>query len=216
MTAAHCVTDADLNELTVRAGEWNTKSQDEPIPHQDILVQEVALHPNFHPPSLKNDIALLFLEKSVVLADNVGVICLPDAKMDVDGKCIAGGWGKDAFKKGRHSAVLKKVELPLVPRAKCVRALRNTRLGAFYNLHRSFICAGGEGSKDTCKGDGGSPLVCKIQGHAGRYAQVGIVAWGIGCGENDIPGVYVNVALYTDWIENTMIAKELDTSYYKY
>lgn len=109
MTAAHCVTDLDLHELTIRAGEWNTKSQDEPIPHQDILVQEVLLHPSFHAASLKNDIALLFLVEPVILVDNVGTICLPDPKMDVEGKCIAGGWGKDAFKKGRHSAVLKKV-----------------------------------------------------------------------------------------------------------
>lgn len=108
------------------------------------------------------------------------------------------------------------MELPLVPRADCVRALRSTRLGSHYNLHRSFICAGGEDSKDTCKGDGGSPLVCKIRDQGGRYAQVGIVAWGIGCGENDIPGVYVNVALYTDWVDKQMMARELDISYYKY
>lgn len=37
---------------------------------------------------------------------------------------------------------------------------------------------------DTCKGDGGSPLVCPVQGHAGHYYQAGIVAWGIGKKEN--------------------------------
>lgn len=109
LTAAHCLTYMDMHELTIRAGEWNTKSRDEPIPPQDILVQEVLLHPSFHAASLKNDIALLFLVEPVVLTDSVGVICLPNLKMDVDGKCIAAGWGKNAFKKGRHSPVLKKV-----------------------------------------------------------------------------------------------------------
>lgn len=216
LTAAHCVSSSEDQELTVRAGEWDTKSQNEPIPHQDVVVQEVVVHPAYNAPSLKNDIALLFLAQPLSLADNVGIVCLPSPKMSTDDRCIACGWGKDAYKKGRHSSVLKKVELPLVARAKCVEALRKTRLGAFYKLHRSFICAGGEDSKDTCKGDGGSPLVCKIPGHGYRYAQVGIVAWGIGCGESQIPGVYVNVALYRSWIDKEMASRELDAAYYSY
>lgn len=43
--------------------------------------------------------------------------------------------------------------------------------------------AGGEPGKDTCKGDGGSPLVCPIPGRVDRYYQSGIVAWGIGCAD---------------------------------
>ena len=30
---------------------------------------------------------------------------------------------------------------------------------------------------------------------------LGIVAWGIGCGNENIPGVYVNVAAYVCWIK---------------
>ena len=33
-----------------------------------------------------------------------------------------------------------------------------------FNLHESFICAGGVADKDVCKGDGGGPLVCQQQG----------------------------------------------------
>lgn len=29
-------------------------------------------------------------------------------------------------------------------------------------------------------GDGGSPLVCPVNGNPGHYYQTGIVAWGIG------------------------------------
>ena len=35
----------------------------------------------------------------------------------------------------------------------------------------------------------------------GSFQQAGIVAWGIGCGNEDIPGVYVNVATYVCWIK---------------
>jgi secreted trypsin-like serine protease len=40
-------------------------------------------------------------------------------------------------------------------------------------------------------GDGGSPLVCPVQGKPGHFYQAGIVAWGIGCGEQGTPGAYV-------------------------
>ena len=35
----------------------------------------------------------------------------------------------------------------------------------------------------------------------GTFIQAGIVAWGIGCGTNGIPGGYVNIASYTCWIK---------------
>ena len=44
--------------------------------------------------------------------------------------------------------------------------------------------------------------MCK--GKAGEYQLAGVVSWGIGCGERGIPGVYVDVPHYVDWIyENT-------------
>ena len=63
--------------------------------------------------------------------------------------------------------------MPLVKNRKCEQLLRdNTRLGAFFELDDSFICAGGQKGIDTCKGDGGSPLICKHDG--GQWVQVGI------------------------------------------
>lgn len=63
------------------------------------------------------------------------------------------------------------------------------------------------------KGDGGSPLVCPIPGRHEQYYQAGIVAWGIGCNGN-VPGVYVNVPLFRNWIDQQFQYKNLDTKYY--
>lgn len=215
LTAAHCVNGKFDGKWIIRAGEWNTRKLDEPLPHQDRIVKEIVIHPVYHGGSLKNDVALMFLVEPFEITDNVRIICLPSSSTKLDNvRCIASGWGKDAFKKGRHSTILKKIDLPIVAREQCLKLLRNTRLGQFYNLHKSFICAGGENNKDTCKGDGGSPLICPIPGHWGRFQQIGIVSWGIGCGENNTPGVYVNVALYIEWINKEVAIRNFDRDIY--
>jgi len=45
---------------------------------------------------------------------------------------------------------MKKVFLPLVDSAQCQKALRKTRLGRFFKLDRSFLCAGGDEGVDVC------------------------------------------------------------------
>ena len=99
----------------------------------------------------------------------------------------------------------------MVSHATCQQQLRDTpRLPRQFRLHNSFTCAGGEAGKDACRGDGGGPLVCSGLDTEGteRYTQVGIVAWGIGCGEENVPGVYTDVAAQVCWIDWTMACQE--------
>lgn len=189
LTAAHCVFTKSPSELKIRAGEWDTKTTDEILPHQDRQVADIVIHQDYYAGGLFNDIALLFLESPVIAADNINPACLPPQDTNFDGlRCFASGWGKDSFgKEGRYQEILKRIELPTVPHDLCETDLRKTRLGARFHLNPSFICAGGERGKDTCKGDGGSPLVCPIAGQPDRYYQAGMVAWGIGCGD-ETPG----------------------------
>lgn len=51
------------------------------------------------------------------------------------------------------------------------------------------------------QGDGGSPLVCQLNG---RWFVAGLVAWGIGCATTNIPGVYVNIANFLPWIQSAV------------
>lgn len=55
---------------------------------------------------------------------------------------------------------------------------------------------------DISQGDGGGPLVCNLQG---TWYLAGIVSWGIGCGQHDVPGVYTKISQYSDWIQNNLL-----------
>jgi secreted trypsin-like serine protease len=59
--------------------------------------------------------------------------------------------------------------------------------------------AAGKTGKDTCQGDSGGPIFALA---GGKYTQIGITSWGIGCGASGYPGVYaeVNASSIRDFI----------------
>ncbi|KAK9712872.1 Trypsin [Popillia japonica] len=198
LTAAHCL---DQN------GIWTVR-KDKTI----INIKRTISHPSYRATNLSNDIALIILDKPIELTDNMGLICVPPPNTALNNiSCTVSTLNRnlDDF----NQIIL--IEIPIVPKQTCLNKLRSTRLGDFFQLHYSFLCAGSE-NQDTCEGDGGSPLVCPIAGQPGRFHQTGIVSWGIGCAENNVPGVYVNVALFRDWIDEVMIENGFDIHSYRY
>nr|XP_053647816.1 phenoloxidase-activating factor 2-like [Cherax quadricarinatus] len=197
ITAAHCVKGLLIEDPS---GEWEvTLGTDSTLIDSDVSA--LFVNPDFYSGNLINDIAIVRIEFPVDFLKNphIGPVCLP-SRVDFTGqRCWVSGWGKDNFDEtGQYQNILKEVDLLVVPRYACEAALQQTRLGATYRLHPGMLCAGGEPGKDACKGDGGGPLAC--EGPDGRYQLAGIVSWGIGCGSSGVPGVYVSVVHYLDWI----------------
>ncbi|GBP68833.1 Phenoloxidase-activating factor 2 [Eumeta japonica] len=103
---------------------------------------------------------------------------------------------------GRYAVILKKIEVDMMTHSTCLNRMRSTRLGPKFQLHPSFVCAGGEEGKDTCQGDGGAPLACPVGDD--RYTLTGLVSWGIGCGGKGVPGVYTKTSMFRNWIDQKM------------
>ena len=70
-------------------------------------------------------------------------------------------------------------------------------------LNNSMICTYSQG-KDTCQGDSGGPLSCRM---GNRWYVSGLTSWGAECASS-YPGLYANVAMFSDWIWSTIAAEE--------
>ncbi|CAG4959232.1 unnamed protein product [Colias eurytheme] len=206
LTVAHKVAKLEPSEIKCRAGEYDTQTTKEQFSHQERNVKEITIHENYFRASLYNDIALLSLEKPFDLTPNIGIGCLGKTLPGNDVTCFAMGWGKEIDKNYADAIILKKVRLNLVDHSTCERQMQKERFGPLFKLHESFVCAGGKEGVDTCKGDGGSPLVCteEIKGDDTRYVVYGLVAYGLQCGHKDVPGVYANIPNLYNWIDQQM------------
>ncbi|XP_014248391.1 uncharacterized protein LOC106666034 isoform X3 [Cimex lectularius] len=201
LTAAHCIKSYTAFDLRVRLGEWDVNHDVEFFPYEERDVLNVNVHPEFYAGTLYNDLAILRLERaaSAGVSPHISPACLPDQHADFTGaRCWTTGWGKDAFGDyGKYQNILKEVDVPVLSHHQCQAQLQQTRLGYDFKLHPGFVCAGGEEGKDACKGDGGGPMVCE---RGGIWQLVGVVSWGVGCGQYGVPGVYVKVQHYLPWI----------------
>ncbi|XP_055596422.1 CLIP domain-containing serine protease B4-like [Uranotaenia lowii] len=211
LTAAHCLDDLDedYNISYVRLGEWdllsdkdcdrNSICNDPPV---DVGIGKLIVHKGYNKHSLINDIALIKLKNPVEFTDFVSPICLPTApktKNKNTDKMVftAVGWGNTEHKNSTYeygSRYKLEVKLNGVNITYCKEVYDEDFL-------ESQMCAGAEKGKDTCQGDSGGGLVAQVDGY---YYEYGIVSWGRGCGQRDIPGVYTRVASYLDWIEDNI------------
>lgn len=216
LTGIHCIVNRQMNDFKVRAGEWDTQTEKERLPYEERNVRQIIMHPEYNSFNLFNDFALIILDKAFDLSDHISTICLPPQNFQSTSQnCISNGWGKDIFgQAGKFTVILKKIALPMVPNDNCEQQFRATRLGLRFNLHPSFVCAGGQKGVDTCQGDGGSPLSCPIQGQDSRHYLAGMVAWGIGCNE-ERPAAYANVAGAREWVDQQMNSLGFGTNSYQ-
>ncbi|KAH8354882.1 hypothetical protein KR093_000330, partial [Drosophila rubida] len=207
LTSAHNVDNHSSDSLLARAGEYDLSSQREPHAYQTRRLRHLWRHELYNKLNFHNDIALLVLEQPFRLAPHIQPLCLPPVENPMleealrQAQCFAIGWGNASNNSKTMDRILKRIDLPIIEHEHCQRLLRRTILGRRFKLHSSFVCAGGVEGKDTCQGDGGSPLFCSMPGEASRFQLAGIVSWGIECAEKDIPAAYTNVPYLRNWID---------------
>ncbi|XP_076820441.1 trypsin-1-like [Clavelina lepadiformis] len=197
VTAASCITGAKLPLLAYLGKHRNVSN----LPDHGQLVVEISNiteHPQFDLTTFDNDLALLTMSSPVDFTDYIRPACMPKQNEEITpGKmALASGWGLESPSDSQPShGVMQQVELPIISNMEC-NIIYLTQTGLANRITPNMICAGYlNGGKDACVGDGGGPLVVR---HKGSYFLVGVISWGVGCGER--PGVYTKVSKKVDWI----------------
>jgi secreted trypsin-like serine protease len=207
ITAAHCVPQTTPEEVDVYVGSTilptGSGSAGGSLGIRRSL-SRIQSHEGFNPATLDNDLALLKLAEPV--PDQLLPSLLPTAQNEslyaTGGKATVIGWGRTQ-EGGSTTPRLRQVEVTLQDQALC-----ETNYDTFFNalpgagdatITVNMFCAGeATGGSDSCQGDSGGFI--GAQGEGGRWVQLGVVSWGIGCARPGLFGVYTRIVNYADWI----------------
>ncbi|XP_005090183.1 transmembrane protease serine 6 [Aplysia californica] len=165
----------------------------------EISLDRIVVHPGYNASSLfSDDIALVRLSRPVPNPRRFSLIqnvTLPDANdnsFPMPGEvCVTKGWGCTA-RGGGPSTRAHQVEMPIYPASNCLNS---------YNLitMERRLCAGHRNMNiGVCRGDSGSPLVCR---RGNDYVLAGIVSFTSRQRPESFPAVFTKVTDYIPWIE---------------
>ncbi|GAB1865236.1 Serine proteinase stubble [Camponotus japonicus] len=196
-TAGHCVDDLLTTQIRIRVGEYDFSSVQERLPYVERGVAKKVVHPKYNFFTYEYDLALVRLESSLTFAAHISPICLPATDDLLIGEnATVTGWGR-LSEGGTLPSVLQEVSVPIVSNDRCKSMF--LRAGRHEVIPDIFLCAGYEtGGQDSCQGDSGGPL--QVRGKDGRYFLAGIISWGIGCAEANLPGVCTRISKFVPWI----------------
>ncbi|RLV89105.1 hypothetical protein DV515_00015057 [Chloebia gouldiae] len=199
LTAAHCL--EENKGFRVKLGKFRFRPEAD---EQTIRIDKWVTHENYTKKTSDNDIAMLHLAEHVMYYKYALPICLPTRNlaeqelMRGGRRVVVSGWGSTSEDNQSYAALLRYIEIPIVPHNECAQAMSS-------HISENMLCAGGLGdSKDSCRGDSGGPMFSRYKD---TWFLVGLVSWGEGCGRKEKFGVYTKVSQYLEWIQH-----HIDTS----
>jgi len=209
VTAAHCVWDRK-RPLWVALPSANG---DLTRPAALERVTAIYVHPDYSRMTKQADLAVLKISGLALSSSGSGDSAPPSiipiamgSLPDNAETAIVSGWGEQASHGSKRSLQLQRVTLPINASSAC-RVLG----GPYASLTDQQICAGSIslGGIDSCQGDSGGPMwYTDANAHS---LLVGVVSWGVGCGQPGHPGVYARLAAYRAWIDQTINGDPTDT-----
>ncbi|KAI1963921.1 hypothetical protein LOZ58_001782 [Ophidiomyces ophidiicola] len=198
LTAAHCMTRSpgtppptDVpNDMSLRAGSIADD-------HGGVVskISKIIIHPQYTREGVKNDIAILHLEKPIPEGPNIRYAALPKKYSDPapNSRVLSAGWGRTMYN-GNVSSHLLYMNVPVIDRKIC-QGMHALLPGWGIELSETIICAGAD-LVSSCHGDSGGPLYDET-----RETVIGVVSAGYQCGQKGHPTIFTRVSKYIHWIE---------------
>jgi hypothetical protein len=189
VTAAHCVDGQTASSTVVHAGLSKLSSMDA---SNDIVVDQLVVHPGWNAATEENDIALLHLATP---AAGTPIAYNSNTSAPLYGtSAVISGWGTTTSG-GYVSDQLRSATVSVLanPGGSC------GSYGSTF-IPSLMLCAGvSGGGVDTCQGDSGGPLVVEV---GGAPVLAGVTSFGNGCAQAAYPGIYTRVSTYASWIDS--------------
>jgi trypsin len=197
ITAGHCASETGVPlPAATLAVHYGSTDRTDNNPARTANVSSVTLPARYLAGDGTYDAALLTLTAPLNGFGSATVNSIPfagsaavNAAIAAGGSGFATGWGLTT-EGGSQSQQLQGVSIPLRLDSAC-----SAFFGASYSPER-MVCAGGgsapSGNPDTCSGDSGGPLALNVGG--GALALAAITSFGQGCGEQNAPAAYTDVA----------------------
>ncbi|KAM9837649.1 serine protease 27 [Aulostomus maculatus] len=204
LSAAHCFPDpSDVSSYIIYAGRYQLNGYN---PHETVhRVRQVVIPSGYVDPHRGKDVALVELSTPLTWSEYIRPVCLPASGTLFPGgmECYVTGWGN--IRDGvplPGVGTLQEVQVPIISQSSCQEMYSIDPTGRVDILY-DMICAGyQEGAKDSCQGDSGGPLVCQMVN--GTWVQAGVVSFGLGCAQENQPGVYARLTSYSSFISSTI------------
>lgn len=205
LTAAHCVPNTEAEEIDVYIGSTVLPMQAGEGQGVRRSVTQVISHQAYAPATHDNDVALLKLASAAPDQLAPVTVATPqheEVKGQPGAEVTVIGWGATS-EGGSGSSNLMEVDVTVQDSDLCednYQAVVPTAV-----ITENMVCAGEpEGGKDSCQGDSGGFIGAPLED--GRFVQLGIVSWGVGCAQPGLFGVYTRVSGYEPWIQEMMEA----------
>ncbi|XP_013097463.2 seminase [Stomoxys calcitrans] len=185
LSAAHCFGGTRPADITVVAGA--TRLAETGIRRK---VSDIFIPPRWNPNTMYMDIAVLKLAFPIT-ADRVQTIGLYSGNLNPGMMVKVNGWGRIS-EGGRISQQIRSVQVPVIDQDRCRKQYEDV-----IYIGKTMFCAGVLGSKDSCSGDSGGPVVF-------QNSVCGVVSFGVGCARDNFAGVYTRISEAIDFIRNAL------------
>ncbi|CAH1402815.1 unnamed protein product [Nezara viridula] len=194
ITAAHCThTLPSGTKLNIIAGTSNVNKPGQFVPVRRWIEHEKYYGPQYDAGKTVNDIALLLLAKPLQFNPNVGPLCMPTGKYNIENKWVKlTGWGQLG---GELPSTRQLMEVDL-------KVMQFKRCQKLFPLKspQTQICTQTPG-RSSCFGDSGGPLTY-LDPETNRYTLVGLVSFGSGVCDPQVPTIFTEVTAFLPWIKS--------------
>jgi len=201
LTSAGCVEYFQTSEVAIYVGAYETVAKNSKLdPNNVYFVEEIKIHPDWNTNTIRNDVALIKLNRHISYTNTISPICLPppsDSAAVLGKKLVLTGWGDDETK--QQPEVLQQAALTII---------NDPTLCTYYDISSNYCAIGNTTSigANGCYGDSGGPL----QYYKGsKWYAYGIASYLFvyenGNCANDYPSFYTNVPYFVNWITSNAI-----------